>query len=161
MPELEIKVDDRRALARVDALLPGIRAALVEALGPVAQAMATDARQIALDHIRYEGTKPGQYLASIYGGTFDKSSIVGGFVRSGNPLAHLLEYGATVPPHEIMPKAGNVLAFEGDAGAVFARHVSSPGATIPAYPAITPAFAAARDALEAAMRGVIEGADRA
>ena len=159
MPDLEFKVDDRKALARIEALLPNIRAALVDALGPIAQAMASDARQIALDHIRYEGTKPGAYLASIYGGTFDKDSIVGGFVRSGSPLAHLLEYGATTPPHEIMPSAADALAFEGPAGTVFAKHVSSPGATIPAYPAITPAFADMRDAVEAAIRSVVTQAD--
>ena len=152
---VKMDVSAERLVARIDKLLPSVREALVEALGPLARAMASDAQDRAAAHIRYLGKKPGQYLASIYGGTFDKDSIVGGFVRSGNPLAHLLEWGASVGPHEILPRIADALAFEGSAGTAFAARVQNPGAEIPPYPAIGPAFEAAKDDIEAAVRKAI------
>ena len=54
--------------------------------------------------------------------------------------------------HEILPSAAEVDAFAGDAGTVFAKVVHSPARRCRAYPAIGPAFSAAR----ARCRGLIE-----
>jgi hypothetical protein len=103
----------------------------------------------ALAHIHTSGKKPGLYLASIYGGVADKAHRVSGYVRSSSPLAHLLEYGvADTGAHDILPKAAQALRFMGDAGAVFARLIHHPGATIPAYPAFGPALEARKDEVE-------------
>lgn len=152
MPEISFSVDDTRLTARLDRIAPEVRDALARALKPAAEAVAEEARALAAAHIRYLGRKPGQYLASIYGGLFDKGDRIGGFVRSSDPLAHLLEGGASLPAHDILPSAAEVLAFAGDAGTVFAKVVHFPGATMPPYPAIEPAFSAA----EGELRGLIE-----
>jgi hypothetical protein len=149
---IEFTIDDARLTARLDKIAPDVRAALKAALAPAAESLAGEARALAAAHIRYLGKKPGQYLASIYGGLFDKGDRIGGFVRSGDPLAHLLEDGASLPARDIFPSAARVLAFDGDAGQVFARVVHFPGATVPPYPAIAPAFESA----EGALRDLIE-----
>lgn len=148
MPSLSVSIDTRRLDAHLETIGDDVRQALLSALKPVAQAEAQKARDIAAAHIRFLGKYPGQYLASIYGGTFDQPGRVGGFVRSGNFLAGILESGATTPPHEILPTAGDVLAFDGSAGQVFAKAVHHPGATIPANPALTPAFDQDKDSIE-------------
>ncbi len=158
MPELRLRVDTTRFVARLDKITPDIREALRRALGPLAREISADARDRAEAHIRYVGKKPGQYLASIYGGTFDQGERLGGYVRSGDPLAHILEHGASVPAHEILPSTADVLAFDGGAGTLFAKSVNSPGATIPPYPAIEPAFTAAKGQIEAELTRAVKGA---
>ena len=122
------------------------------ALGPLAAELAQDARAAASAHIRYLGKNPGQYLASIYGGTFDKGARVGGFVRSGDPLAHLLEYGTKDRYKKSLRNAREVL---GQLRAGFTG-------AMPAYPAIEPVLAAnesrIRDAVEDAARRAAAGA---
>jgi hypothetical protein len=156
MPVVSFSVDTGRIDAHLETIGPDLEQALLAALRPLAASMADEARSAAASHIRFLGKKPGQYLASIYGDVFSRTGgagrVVGGFVRSGSPLAHLLEHGATTPAHEILPSAADVLAFQGDAGEVFARAVQHPGATIPAYPAIEPTL----DSRESDVRAVIE-----
>ena len=160
MPDISFSIDETHAVARLEAIGPDARAALKSAVGPLVAEILGDARSRAEAHIRFLGGKPGAYLASIGGGVSEKNSTrVIGYVRSGSPIAHLLEFGAHTPPHDILPKVANILAFQGDAGMVFAHAVHSPGATIPAYPAITPAFAArANDVVEAMENAVRQGA---
>lgn len=160
MPVVNIKVDTSRLDVHLDKLGNDVREALLAALRPVANTEAQKARDIAAAHIRYLGQYPGQYLASIYGGTFSRDGAVGGFVRSGNFLAGILESGATIPEHEILPKAGDVLAFDGDAGQVFAKAVHFPGATIPAYPALGPAFDQDKDSIEELIVSTVKRAVR-
>jgi hypothetical protein len=152
MPAIEFRVDDARLAARLDKITPDVRAALKAALGPLAGELAQDARAAASAHIRYLGKNPGQYLASIYGGTFDKESQVGGFVRSGDPLAHLLEYGTKDRYKKTLRTAREVL---GQLRAGFTG-------AMPAYPAIEPVLAAnegrIRDAVEDAARRAAAGA---
>jgi hypothetical protein len=151
MPSLNVSVDDDRAMARLEKVGPDARAALTESLKDLAETIAGDARERAQTHIRYLGLKaPGSYVESIVGGVSEKDRRIVGFVRSGHPLAHLMELG--VQAHDIFPKAADVLAFEGPAGMVFARHVHDPG--MHPYPAILPAFEAESDDIE----GVLEAA---
>ena len=130
------------ATAQLDEIGPDLRGALETRLRPIADAMAQDARARAQAHIRFFGTKPGAYVKSIKGGLASKEKRVLGYVRSGSPLAHLLEDGANTPPHVIGAAVKEALKFNGSAGVVFARRVNHPGANIPAYPAIRPAFEA-------------------
>ena len=155
MPSLNVKVDDDRAMARIENVAPNARRALAESLRDLADAIAGDARGRASAHIRYLGAKaPGSYVASIQGGVSEKDRKIVGYVRSGHPLAHLMELGAG--PHDILPKAAQVLAFAGPAGVVFARHVHSPG--MRPFPAILPAFEAARDEIGAALQAAVADA---
>ena len=155
-----IEIDDSRVAARLGRIGPNVREALKNALEPLAARIGADARGRASAHIHLKGRKnPGSYLASIEDGVADKQGKVVGYVRSGHPLAHILEQGASTPPHDIVPDAARVLAFlwEG-VGEVFARKVHHPGASIPAYPAILPAFDAARPEIEDALRGALQSA---
>jgi len=141
MPSLNVRVDDDRATARLERVGPDARAALKDELKDLADRIASDARARAQNHIRYLGPKaPGSYVQSIQGGVADGERELVGYVRSSHPLAHLMELGAG--PHEILPVAASVLAFQGPAGTVFAMHVHSPG--MRPYPAILPAFEAKR-----------------
>ena len=145
-------LNESRIVARLDAIGPSVRQKLIEVLTPLAEEVVADAKSRAQAHIRYLGLKPGEYLDSIKGGVSLKNDKrVTGYIRSGSPIAHLLEYGANVPAHEILPKIAKVLAFTGSAGTVFAKAVHSPGATIPPYPALGPAFEARKSEIKAAL----------
>lgn len=153
-------VSTTRISERFDRIGPNVHAALLKAIGPLAAAMESDAKSRAAAHIRFLGGKPGQYLKSIKGGVSEKDQRITGYLRSGSPIAHLLEFGAKTPPHEILPKVAQILAFEGDAGTVFARAVHSPGATIPPYPAIYPAFEALSGEIKGALTEAAQQAAR-
>jgi len=157
LPTFTITVTDN-ATDRLGNIGPSARQALLNVLRPLAQEMGNDVRGRAADHIHTVGTKPGAYLASIQQGVYDKDRRIGGFVRSGSPLAHLLESGAHPPPHQIQAKAAQALAFTGDAGMVFRRAVQHPGATIPPYPAFGPALEAHRTEIADALTNAVKDA---
>jgi hypothetical protein len=153
------EVDASGAFARLDRIGPGVRQALLDELTPLAAEMADGARYLALAHFHSIGAKPGLYLASIAGGVSDKDSKVVGYVRSSNPLAHLLELGFTIKDMIIEAKSGGVMAFDaGGIAEVFTRKVHRPETKVQAYPAIQPAFDAMRGEVEAALRRVKEKA---
>ena len=156
MSTLTVQITDN-ATDRLGNIGPNARTALLRVLRPLAQEIGDDVRGRAAAHIHTVGTKPGIYLASIQQGVYDKGSRrIGAFVRSGSPLAHLLEHGAKPPAHAIVAKTGDALMFTGSAGEVFRRAVQHPGAIIPSYPAFEPALEEHRteiiDALTAAVK---------
>lgn len=151
----DMVVNERMQTAQLDRIGPDVRAALKQRLAPIVADMTADAKARAQAHIRFLGIKPGAYVASIAGGVADKETRVLGWVRSGSPLAHLLEYGAQTPPHLIEASVKEVMKFSGSAGAVFAAKVNHPGATIPAYPVIGPAFEARRGEIRNALEAAI------
>jgi hypothetical protein len=143
MPSFTVSVTDN-GTDRLGNIGPTAREAIDRVRRSMTPEMYQDVLGRALEHIHTQGPKPGLYAASIQFGYIDKGKRMGGFVRSGSPLAHLLESGAKPPPHTITASATNVLAFSGDAGTVFRRAVQHPGATIPPYPAFGPAMEAHR-----------------
>lgn len=148
------------ATDRLGRIGPNVRQALLAAARPLAQEVYSDVLGRAAGHIHTQGTKPGLYLASIAMGIYDKGQRLGGFVRSGSPLAHLLELGANPPAHSIEPEAAHALAFTGDVGMVFARSVQHPGARIPPYPAFQPAMEARKDEIRNALSEAMRKAAR-
>jgi len=146
--------------ARMEQIGPDARQALEKALAPLAKDVAADAKRRAEAHIRFLGLKPGAYVASIYGDVSSKQQAVLGYVRSTSPLAHLLEYGAETPAHVIEASVKEAMAFAGPAGKVFAQTVNHPGASIPAYPAIMPAFEAQRSNIVEVVDKTVRGAAR-
>ena len=151
---VSLKVSSRLT-ERLETLGPDLRTALENELAPVATGVTRAARALARAHIRFLGVKPGAYLESIQGGVSTKEKAVLGYVRSGSPLAHLLEGGAHTPPHKITPLNAVALSWNSAAGQVFAKIVNDPGATIPAYPALSPAFDDARRDIEAAINRAV------
>ena len=142
MPVFQITVADN-ASAALQHIAPNARAALRAVMAPLTRELAQDVRALALAHIHSYGKKPGLYLASIFGGVSDKGSTITGYVRSGNQLAHLLEYGTAA--HDIGVKNKRVLA---SADEVFGRLVN---VSSPAYPVFAPALAKRQAEIEAAM----------
>ena len=160
MPVITVTVADR-ATDRLGRIAPSAREALDRILRPKTRELYEDVLGRAQSHIHTVGKKPGEYLASIRMGFYDKEKRIGGYVRSGSPLAHLLEGGANPPPHEIKPSAADVLAFPGpSAGTVFAMAVQHPGAKIPPYPAFKPAMEAHAAEIRADLIAAVQGAAR-
>lgn len=161
-------IDASHVTIRLDKIGPSVRERLRETLSTEAAAVVADARSRAEAHIHAFGGDPGAYVAGIAGGVSSKESRVLGFVRSSTPtvkiggrdvpLAVLLEYGAHIPPHEILPSVASVLHFTGSAGEVFAKHVSSPGADVRPYPAILPALEAAAPRIRANLEATVRAA---
>ena len=161
MPLEIVEIKDTRVAAQLDCIGPNVREALEKALSPLAARIGADARSRAAAHIHLQGRKnPGSYLESIKDGVASKEDRVLGFVRSGHPLAHLLEYGANPPPHEILRSVAQALKFFDGATEVFAKKVNHPGANIPAYPAIEPAFEAAAPDIRATLENAVKGGIR-
>jgi hypothetical protein len=153
------EVDAQGAFAKLDAVGPTVRQALLDELTPIEVDMTNDARARALAHFHSIGAKPGLYLASIYGGVSNKGSSIVGYVRSSSPLAHLLELGFTIKDMIIEAKSDGVMAFEvGGIGEVFSRKVHRPETVVEPYPAIFPAFEAKRAEIAEALERIKEKA---
>jgi hypothetical protein len=152
-------IDAQAAFVHLDRIGPGVHQALLDELTPIADAMQADARSRALGHFHSLGKKPGLYLDSIRGGVSDKGTRVSGYVRSSNPLAHLFEDGFTISDMLIEAANGGVMAFEeGGVGQMFRQEIHRHETAVKPYPAIHPAFDAARSEIEAALRRVAERA---
>ena len=110
---------------------------------------------LKIRHFRwYFGDKPGLYLASIYGGTFRGHGVVGGYVRSKSPLAHLLELGYNYKEQDIFAKNEDAMAFYWEnVGSVVLKHVHRQAMRVPEYPALGPAFEAAQGDIHSAIEG--------
>ncbi len=140
-------VNDTHITELLDKVSPTVRELLNRELDDFVEEITSDARARAAAHIRYLGAKnPGTYVASIEGGVADKEqSRLTGYVRSGHPLAHLMEFGFTISDLTIVASAADVMAFEGDAGTVYAKTVHRHTTNVQPYPAILPAFEARKD----------------
>ena len=146
-----IEVNNNRLVAWMDAAAPNVRAKLVEVLTPLARAVETDARSLAEAHIRFFGKKPLVYLYSIRGGVSVKNEKrVTGYIRSGSPLAHLLEYGFTISDM-IIQADGKAMLFQLLGQATFQNQVHRHMTQVQAYPALGPAFEAHRSEIEAGL----------
>jgi hypothetical protein len=149
-------VDEKRLTQVLDGMAPAVRERLIETLEPIAAEIQADAKARAEEHIRYLGSKnPGSYVESIQHGVAAKRERkVTGYVRSGHPLAHLLEDGFTIKDMMIQSADGGVMAFQDELGMHFARDVHRHETKVKAYPAIRPAFEARRDDILAALEAV-------
>ena len=167
MPSLNVRVDDDRAMARLENVAPKARESLASSLRDLADEIAADARSRAQSHIRFLGVKaPGSYVQSIQGGVSEKDKQIVGYVRSGHPLAHLMELGFQISDWLIVPgtgknttsSAGAIMAFAGQGGTVFSHYVHRHATRVQPYPAMLPAFEAARGDIETALQSALNQA---
>jgi hypothetical protein len=84
-------------------------------------------------------------------------------VRAGSKeawYAHILEYGAHLVAHEILPNAKKAMLFElgGGAGDVLTKHVNFPGGEIAPRNILTGPFQALKPQIEAAIAGAADTA---
>ncbi len=158
---IKVTLEEKSVVERLEKLPRNVRDALFAALYPEALAIQGDARQRAAAHIRFFGPKdPGSYVASIYGGVSSskKEAKVLGYVRSSHPLAHLMELGFTIKDMMIGPKAGEIMAFAGDAGQVYTRYVHRHETKVRPYPAIYAAFQDARNRVQQKIENTVREA---
>lgn len=104
--------------------------------------------------------KSGKYQRSIRGKVTSSRRGVVGRVYSRSPLAHIIEAGAHIPAHEILPKVKQALHFGGGAGDVFAARVELPGATLPSRRVIQDAFDAMRGDIVSTLESAVRRAAR-
>jgi hypothetical protein len=130
-------------------------------LEPIAKEIGADAKSRAAAHIRFLGlVKPGSYVNSIYGALArQRKNRALAFVRSGHPLAHLMEYGFTITDMMITVRNARVMKFAGvdDSGRyawMFRRSIHRHQTQVQPYPAILPAFEARRAEIMAILSGI-------
>ena len=143
MTAITIESNNDNAVARLGEITPRARSAIADVVG-VLQAELVDLVKARAP------VRTGAYRDSIKGSvtTSDTGSIArvaaepGGAASTGSRktfYAPWIEYGATIPAHDIKP-AGEIMKFDGGAGDVFRRAVHSPGGKIKAQEIIHGAF---------------------
>jgi len=149
--QFSVEINDAQAHLRLEIMPTRVR----ENLRSVAEAYEA----IILGRARSKApVRSGSYLRSIRGKVIETQFGVYASVRAGNARArhaHLVERGANIPPHVILPKAKQMLRFNGSAGQIFASKVRSPGGRVPAQNIIGGAFEASRSDLVAAMKDAV------
>jgi hypothetical protein len=133
-----VQVDAERTLLALDRIPTQARGALKDVLQPIEEELLARARAKADNEILRVRT--GTFLHSIQGKLIETDDEILAYVWSSDHKAHVLEYGAELPPHEIDPATKHALHFL-DGGEVFAAHVHFPGAKLPPHPTIHAAFA--------------------
>lgn len=134
----EVSVKSDGVLALLDQIAPKVRAALKPVVRSAAEAIQSEARQLATDGPLKE--KTGRYARRIKQRVYDSRKGVFGKVYSRDPRAPLFEFGGTQDPRDILPDARKVLHFAGSAGDVFAAIVHRPAVTYAPRPTIHAAF---------------------
>jgi hypothetical protein len=133
-------------------LMPEVRKALEQAIGPDADRMRDRARALASGDVLQSRT--GKYVRSIQSRLRSTETSVFGYVYSDDPRIDLFEYGGSTPPRDILPNVKAALRFMGSAGAVFAAIVHRPIVQYPKRPVIHDAY----DEMEKGVEHDIESA---
>ena len=98
--------------------------------------------------------RSGTYLRSIQASVALRADDVAVVVSSDAPGAGLLEYGGTIPAHDILPSAAEALRFMRGAVAVYAASVHVPAIEVRPHSVIHAAFEDMGDVI----RDTLEGA---
>jgi hypothetical protein len=132
---------DAGAIAlQMTGIVPRVRRALRAEEAILEAQVLARAKEIAA---QLSVTRTGAYIASIQGGVFDTATgDVTARIWSGEPVASILEFGASIPAHDIAADNARALHFHGGffhaflRGDVFAARVHVPGAVIAPRPAL-------------------------
>lgn len=119
-----IKVTSDTITAKLDALLPNVRAAIGAAVKVDASEVLSRAQSLAAGDVLK--VLSGKYLKSLKSQVRSTKTSVYGKVFSRDPRAALFEFGGSTPARDILPDAAKALAFMGSAGKVFAAIVHRP-----------------------------------
>ena len=127
MPEI-VQVDHSKLDLRLGKLEPAVHDALLVAV--TLDAGELQGRVESLVSGELVQIRTGKFVKSIKVSVRQSANRVTGRVYSKDPVAHILEGGARIPPHRIDPSAAHALLLQVRSGQVFAAHVQSPGAKI-------------------------------
>lgn len=143
MSDFTVVINHSTLDLRLGKLAPSVRDHLRDAAETLKGELVDAARALA-------PVKTGHYRDSIKGSVRTTTNRVDGKVYSRSPLAHIIESGARIPPHDILPSAAEALHFRlgGGADDVFTRFVHSPGAELPARHPIEGAFETMQDEIQ-------------
>jgi hypothetical protein len=123
-----IKVDANRTVLKFNELPARLRGKLLSTVQVLDAELVSLARAKASNDL--VDIHSGKYLASIKGDTRNTENRISGIAYSDAPQASILEYGGTIPFHEILPNVATALAFNMGGGQVFAAGVAMPDVTI-------------------------------
>jgi hypothetical protein len=136
----EVKVDATRVRVRLDAMPDKVRTALrsiVQALDSELLSRVQSNTPVKTGKLRsaFRGhVRAGKTKVS---GSVDVDKSING----ERGIAAIIESGANVPAHEILPKIAKALAFMGSAGQMFAARVQHPADRVPAFHMLSDALA--------------------
>jgi hypothetical protein len=148
----DVQIDATRAVARLDA----IPAAVLARLLPTVESL--NAELLSAVQSAWP-VRTGASAATIHGEVEnDGTGVIGSVTVGGGAeyYARFVEYGADIPPHDIMPNVVQALHFMADAGEVYARVVHHPGADIPARDILQGALASRRSEIAASIEAAIQ-----
>lgn len=135
----EIVVDSSRMNIRLGKLEPAVHDALVVAVTIDAGELLGEMQSLASGDLVQVRT--GKFLKSFKASVRQRQNRVSATVGTKSPLAHILEGGAKIPAHDIVPSKARALLFMARAGGqTFAAKVRSPGGTIGARRIVETAF---------------------
>lgn len=123
-----VKVNASSTTLRLNELPARLRAGLLNAVQILDAELLSVARAKAGGDLVQVHT--GKYLASIKGDVRNTENRISGIVYSDAPQADILEFGGTIPFHEILPNVAKALAFMMGGGQVFAAGVAMPDVVI-------------------------------
>lgn len=146
-------VDNRRAVQRLEEISPRVRESLLNVIGEFKDTLVAEVRAKA-------PVKTGAYRDSIHGIVYASNATVRSVIKAGSReafYAHILEYGATLPEHDIVDAEG-IMHFEEGGTDGFAKSVHFPGVALPERDIVTGPFKAARTKIETAIKEAVKDA---
>ncbi len=152
--DVQIKAD--RIKVKLDELPEELRGRLKTTTQTLAEKLRTVAQALASGPLVRSHT--GKYVASIKTGVRTSKSSVTGRIHSKAPQAQILEWGGTIPAHQILPNTAKALAFLGTAGQIFAARVMHPASHIDQRGVLHAALDAEQTDIIAELKATVAGA---
>jgi phage gpG-like protein len=136
---LDLQVDDRVIMARLNAMPGKLRAALLKKTYELAEKLKSNVQQNLTNRIL--NIRTGKLVRSIFEQVTNNTNEVAGRVySSGVPYAAIQEFGGQTKAHIIEAKNGKALMFNMGGKEVFFRRVNHPGSKVPAHHYMGQAF---------------------
>jgi len=143
----EVVIDRTRLDYRLGRLEPAVHDALVLAVTIDAGDLLGRMQSLAGGDLVQVRT--GKFRKSFKASVRQRPNKVQATVGSKSPLAHILEGGANIPAHDILPKNKQALLMQMASGKMFAARVHSPGGKIDPKMVVHTAFDQMRGSIEA------------
>ena len=155
-----VESNNDNAIARLGQITPRVRAALATVVDALQEELVASIKANA-------PVRTGAYRDSVKGSVSDSDtgSIArvaaepGGAGSTGSRKAFYapwIEYGASLPAHDITPSVKKAMMFDGGAGADFAKKVRFPGGKIKAQEIIHGAFEEKKSEIVSRIKAVVE-----
>lgn len=150
----QVIVKSNKLLVKLDEMPDSVRDAVVL----VTNVLASDVRDAAQERAETRlDVITGKYRDSIKERVTVNDKGVTARVWSHTPYSQILEWGGTIPAHEILPNVAQALKFMGNAGEVFAAAVHHPAVTLKGHEIIWGAFDDMKPEIREREIGAIEG----